>query len=120
MSVRDVKAGRQRRAPGPEVGGAISPRCLESLWVRLKVGDRLRPRDAETLRRLKLPPFDRSAVYQIDARGYVIAVGLPGETQAVEAGRLLTAFEARYGVPAGCSPALDACPPARAALRAAS
>ena len=120
MSVREMKAGRQRRATGPEAGGAVGPRCLESLWVRLKVGDRLRPRDAETLRRLALPPFDRSAVYQVDARGYVIAVGLPGETQAVEACRLLAAFEARYGVPAGCGPALDACPPARAALRAAS
>jgi len=108
MPVREMNAGRQGRAAGPEARSTIGPRCLESLWVRLKVGDRLRPRDAETLRRLALPPFDGSAVYQIDARGYVIAVGLPGEAQAVEAGRLLAVFEARYGIPAGCAGALRA------------
>ena len=111
--------GRRRGFVKPEAEAAVSLRCLENLWVRLKVGDRLRPRDAEMLRRLKLPPFDRSMVYQVNARGYVIAVGLPGETQGVDSHRLLAAFEARYGIPAGCGPVLAA-PPARAGLRAVS
>jgi hypothetical protein len=93
--------GRPAGAVGPAEAAAVSPRCLENLWVRLKVGDRLRPRDAESLRRLALPPFDASLVYEVDARGYVIAVGLPGETRAVDAARLLDVFEARYGIPAG-------------------
>lgn len=97
----------------PEAVTPVGPRGLENLWVRLKVGDRLRPRDAEALRHLKLPPFDGSMVYQLDARGYVVAVGLPGETRTVDAARLLAAFETRYGIPAGC-------PTARVALRAAS
>lgn len=101
MGIRNLESARRgRRARA----GAVSPRCLESLWVRLKVGDRLRPRDAEVLRRLALPPFDRSTVYEVDCRGYVIAVGLPDETEAVDAGRLLAAFEARFGIPAGFQP----------------
>lgn len=99
MFPRDVKAGSRRQAGA--TGEPVSPRSLENLWVRLKVGDRLRPRDAETLRRLAVPPFDGSVVYQVDARGYVVAVGLPGETRVVDPRRLLAAFEARYGVPAG-------------------
>jgi len=113
MDIRRARSGgnllEERRArsmaplPAPEPGlsGGVSARCLETLWVRLKVGDRLRPRDAEALRRLALPPFDRSAVYEVDCRGYVIAVGLPGEREPLDAARLLTTFEARFGVPEG-------------------
>ena len=99
VQARDLKAGSRRQAGVADE--PVSARCLENLWVRLKVGDRLRPRDAETLRRIALPPFDGSMVYQVDARGYVVAVGLPGETRPVDPRRLLAAFEARYGVPAG-------------------
>jgi len=117
MDIRYLKTGRRQRqaatgagpgpgpaprpASGPGVGLGISPRCLENLWVRLKVGGRLRPRDAETLRRLALAPFDRGTVYEVDCNGYVIAVGLPGDTEAVDAAGLLAAFEARFGVPEG-------------------
>lgn len=98
MGVRNLDRVRRGRRPRP-AEAAVNPRCLESLWVRLKVGDRLRPRDAEVLRRLALPPFDRSTVYEVDSRGYVIAVGLPGETEPVDADSLLATFEARFGVP---------------------
>ena len=107
--MRQDRQWRRRQAAGLEGGVGVSPRCLENLWVRLKVGDRLRPRDAETLRRLALAPFDGSVVYELDSRGYVIAVGLPGATQAVDAGALLAAFEARFGIPdAYGAPALRA------------
>lgn len=116
MAVQDLRAERRRA----KAETAASPHCLENLWVRLKVGDRLRPRDAELLRRLDLPPFDGSLVYELDARGYVIAVGLPGETRAVDAARLLAAFEARYGIPVASAFVPNRCLPAREALRVAS
>ncbi|MPZ10731.1 MAG: hypothetical protein GEU89_11050 [Kiloniellaceae bacterium] len=114
MDNRLCKERRRDRPPeaGTESGGAcgLRPHCLESLWIRLKVGDRLRPRDAVALRRLGLPPFDRSSVYvyEVDFRGYVIAVGLPGERQRLDAAVLLAAFEARFGVPASFAPSLRA------------
>jgi hypothetical protein len=115
MDIRSHQERRRQRGAEEATrhgkGGGVSPRCLENLWVRLKVGGRLRPRDAETLRRLALAPFHCSTVYEVDSRGYVIAVGLPGETQALDAGDLLAAFEARFGVPASFAPV---------ALRAAS
>lgn len=104
MGIQDLESARQGRRAQPTARGEVGARCLESLWIRLKVGDRLRPRDAETLRRLALPPFDRSMVYEVDCRGYVIAVGLPGETEAVDARRLLAAFEERFGVPVSFQP----------------
>ncbi|MGF1631056.1 MAG: hypothetical protein ACFCUT_16405 [Kiloniellaceae bacterium] len=108
MGIRSHRERRRQRGaePAREGGGVcgVSLRCLENLWVRLKVGDRLRPRDAETLRRLALSPFDRSTVYELDSRGYVIAVGLPGETHLLDAGALLAVFEARFGVPASFVP----------------
>lgn len=78
----------------------ISPRTMESLWVRLKAGDRIRPRDAQLLRRLSVQPFDTCGVYELDACGYVVAVGLPGDSQQLDARRLLSEFESIYGVPA--------------------
>lgn len=104
MGIRDLHSASRGRRAQPADGDTVSARCLESLWIRLKVGDRLRPRDAETLRRLALPPFERGAVYELDSRGYVIAVGLPGETEAVDAHRLLVAFESRFGVPVTFQP----------------
>lgn len=108
MDIRSYRERLRQRGAEPAREGAsacgVSLRCLENLWVRLKVGDRLRPRDAETLRRLALSPFDRSTVYEVDSRGYVIAVGLPGETQFLDAGVLLAAFEARFGVPPSFAP----------------
>ncbi len=77
----------------------ISPRTMESLWVRLKAGDRIRPRDAQLLRRLSVRPFDACGVYELDACGYVVAVGLPGDSQQLDAGHLLSEFEAAYGIP---------------------
>lgn len=76
-----------------------SPRSMESLWVRLKVGGRIRPRDAQLLRRLALAPFDQGVVYEMNAQGYVVAVGLPGDLQQVDHLRLIAAFERRFGVP---------------------
>jgi hypothetical protein len=115
MDIRSLKhngrprGGRRAEGTAPDLAGdptrgsadGVSARCLENLWVRLKVGDRLRPRDAETLRRLALAPFDRSTVYEVDSRGYVIAVGLPESRRVLDAAALLDAFEARFGVPAG-------------------
>src|SRR5690606_32199234 len=96
--------GRQRLEPAaapPPARDALppGPQCLESLWLRLKVGGRVRPRDALLLRRLALAPFDASAVYEVDGRGYVVAVGLPGERQRIDAATLLRAFESRFGIP---------------------
>lgn len=77
----------------------LDPRRLESLWVRLKLGARIRPRDAEQLRRLSVPPFDQGCVYELDALGYVVAVGLPGKTRQVNPAALLAEFQARFGAP---------------------
>jgi hypothetical protein len=77
----------------------VARHSLESLWVRLKVGGRVRPRDAQLLRRLSVPPFDESTVYELDSHGYVIALGLPGHTQTINAIKLLADFEARFGTP---------------------
>jgi len=76
-----------------------SPRRLESLWIRLMVGGRIRPRDAEMLRRLMLPPFERGVVYELNAQGYVIAVGMPGNVQPIDHAKLLAAFESSFGEP---------------------
>ena len=78
----------------------ISPRTMESLWVRLKAGDRIRPRDAQLLKRLSVQPFVDCGVYELDACGYVIAVGLPGDNKQLDGGLLLSEFESAYGVPA--------------------
>lgn len=96
--------GLQRLEPDAGLSPAAAPfppgpQCLESLWLRLKVSGRIRPRDALLLRQLTLPPFDASAIYQVDGRGYVVAVGLPGERQRIDAAALLHAFESRFGIP---------------------
>lgn len=72
---------------------------LESLWVRLHVEGRIRVCDAVFLRHLNVPPFDASCVFQVDAAGYVVTVGMPGATVPVSAPHVRQAFELRYGVP---------------------
>ena len=81
---------------------AVTASAMENLWVRLKVGDRLRPRDALLLRRLGLPPFEGSAVYETDSRGYIVGVGTPGQTRRVDPDAVVTAFEKRFGTPQSC------------------
>lgn len=100
--VSEQLARYRLEAPAVEAGLSglpPSPGSLECLWVRLKVGGRIRPRDAQLLRRLALTPFDRGVVYEMDAQGYVIAVGLPGELQKIDHAALLDEFERRFGVP---------------------
>lgn len=84
----------------PSAGKGINARVMESLWVRLKAGGRVRPRDAQLLKRLGVSPFDGYGVYELDACGYVVAVGLPGSSERLDAGALLRDFEARFGIPA--------------------
>lgn len=72
---------------------------MESLWVRLKAGERVRPKDAQLLRRLGVPPFDRHGIYELSASGYVVAVGMPERSQRIDANALLRQFEHRYGIP---------------------
>lgn len=76
----------------------VSQVVLESLWVRLKAGHRVRLRDGLLLRRLGVPPFDKCLVFETDAQGYVMNVGMPESMCPVRAKDLLTAFEARFGV----------------------
>lgn len=83
-------------------GSAVTSRAVENLWVRLKVGDRIRPRDALLLRRLGLRPFADSAVYETDARGYVVGIGAPGLTSPVDPVAVIDAFEQRFGIPQSC------------------
>jgi hypothetical protein len=85
----------------------ISLRSMESLWVRLKAGDRIRPRDAQLLKRLAIPPFDGCGIYELNANGYVVAVGLPDSNQRLDAGALLFIFESRYGIPVTYSDAIS-------------
>lgn len=80
-------------------GTGVSLRTIESLWVRLKAGDRVRPKDAQLLRRLGVPPFDRFGIYELNASGYVIGVGMPDRNESVDAMSLLRQFENRFGVP---------------------
>lgn len=88
-----------QRAPSAVDDPGVSPRAMESLWVRLKAGDRIRPRDAQLLRRLSVPPFVACGVYELDACGYVVAVGLPDASERLDAARLLSDFESVYGIP---------------------
>lgn len=97
-AAHDIEFERVRE-PGTGTSVRISPRAMESLWVRLKAGDRLRPRDAQLLKRLNVRPFDGCGVYELDACGYVVAVGLPGASQRLDARCLLAEFEAVYGIP---------------------
>lgn len=98
----ECQARRQMAAPSPGAGLSSlppSPRSMESLWIRLKVGGRIRPRDAQLLRRLAVAPFDRGVVYEMNAQGYIVAVGVPGDLQPVDHASLLAAFERGFGVP---------------------
>lgn len=95
----------------PECSNAafgVGLRTMESLWVRLKAGDRIRPRDAQLLKRLAVPPFDGFGIYELNACGYVVAVGLPDSGQPLDAEALLRSFEDRYGIPASFSGAIPA------------
>ncbi len=78
---------------------------LESLRLRLKVGEHLRLRDAFVLRDMRVPPFDKGLVFEVDRAGYVTGVGLPGEVAAVDHSELLRSFESRA---AGSYPETDA------------
>lgn len=92
----------RRRAPITQRGLSDLPpsqRSMESLWVRLKVGGRIRPRDAQLLRRLALEPFNRGVVFEMNSQGYVIAVGIPGNLEPIDHAGLLAAFERYFGVP---------------------
>lgn len=82
-----------------QCGLLATPASLEKLWVRLRAGDRIRPRDAFQLRRLSIPPFDYCFVYELDANGYVVRVGMPGNMRLVDADKVLSSFEDRFGVP---------------------
>lgn len=95
----------------PDAISNIGLRSMESLWVRLKAGDRIRPRDALLLKRLSVPPFDQCGVYELNACGYVVAVGLPNSSEQLDAEALLRSFEAYYGIPVSFSGAVqsDAC-----------
>jgi hypothetical protein len=81
----------------------VSMRNMESLWVRLKAGDRIRPKDAQLLRRLAIQPFDNCGIYELNACGYVVAVGWPDSSQQLDAAALLRRFEIRYGIPVSYS-----------------
>ncbi|MEX0693253.1 MAG: hypothetical protein WD075_02295 [Rhodospirillales bacterium] len=85
---------------------AISDNAMENLWVRLKTGNRIRPRDAQMLRHLDVPPFRDSGIYELSANGYVIAVGMPGAAERVDDAALLRTFEGRFGIPVSFSGAL--------------
>lgn len=82
---------------------SLSANAMENLWVRLKAGSRLRPRDAQMLRQLDVPPLKDTGIYELSASGYVVAVGMPGEAEQIDDGALLQAFETRYGVPVSFS-----------------
>ena len=82
---------------------SISSNAMENLWVRLKAGNRIRPRDAQMLRQLDVPPFRDNGIYELSANGYVVAVGMPGDAEQVDDDALLQAFEIRYGVPTSFS-----------------
>ena len=82
---------------------SISSNAMENLWVRLKAGSHLRPRVAQMLRQLDVPPFKDTGIYELSASGYVVAVGMPGEAEQIDDGALLQAFETRYGVPVSFS-----------------
>lgn len=82
---------------------SISSNAMENLWVRLKAGNRIRPRDAQMLRQLDVPPFKDNGIYELSANGYVVAVGMPGDAEQVDDDALLQAFEIKYGVPASFS-----------------
>lgn len=96
-------------APGAAPG--VGLRSMECLWVRLKAGDRIRPRDAQLLKRLAVAPFDQCGIYELNSCGYVVAVGLPDSSERLDAEALLSCFEARYGIPVSFSKAIhdDAC-----------
>ena len=77
----------------------ITPASIENLWLRLRAGDRVRPRDALLLRKLAIPPFENGLLFELDINGYVIGIGFPDDVKEIEAHELLAAFEARVGVP---------------------
>ncbi len=78
---------------------SVDASALENLWLRLSVGNRIRPRDAFLLRRLAVPPFDLGVVFEQDVNGYITGVGTPEALCKIDAGRLLSEFENRVGIP---------------------
>ncbi len=87
----------------PDTASGVNLRSMESLWVRLKTGDRIRPRDALLLKRLSVSPFDQCGIYELNAYGYVVAVGLPCNSERIDAEALLRNFETHYGIPVSFS-----------------
>ena len=85
----------------------VSMRNMESLWVRLKTGDRIRLKDAQLLRRLAIQPFENCGIYELNACGYVVAVGFPDSSKRIDAATLLLGFESRYGIPLSYSGAFQ-------------
>ena len=50
------------------------------------------------LRRLGVPPFAGSAVYETDAHGHIVGIGVPGHSKSIDSGAIVSAFETRFGV----------------------